>query len=54
MGSIVVKRMDMPDEEEEEDEIGMSDDQSEGDENGSKNDDIDGMDDDDNGEQKEE
>lgn len=50
LAAIVVKRMDMPDEEEEEDEIGMSDDHSDGDENGSKNDDMDGMDDDDNGE----
>jgi hypothetical protein len=50
LAAIVVKRMDMPDEEEEEDEIGMSDDHSDGDENGSNNDDMDGMDDDDNGE----
>jgi hypothetical protein len=50
---VVFKRMDMPDEEEEEDEINMSDDNSENEDGNSKGDNMDGMDEDEFGEQKE-
>lgn len=48
---VVFKRLDIPDEEEEEDEVNMSDDHSQDDDTGSRMDDIDALDDDD-GEQR--
>jgi hypothetical protein len=50
---VVFKRLDIPDEEEEEDEVNMSDDHSQEDDTGSRMDDNDAIDDDD-GEQRDE
>jgi hypothetical protein len=44
---VVFKRLDIPDEEEEEDEVNMSDDHSQDDDNASRMDDMDNLDDED-------